>query len=207
MNSARRTPVLLLLSAPSGAGKTTLCQNLLAQDPQLTRAVTCTTRPPRPGEVPDRDYHFLEPAVFQERLGRGEFLESAQVYGYAYGTWRVEVLDRLRQGQDVLLNIDVQGAAQVRAGARDHADLHTALCSVFVVPPSLADLEARLVGRGQDAAEVMQRRLAAAQGEIRRWAEFDYVVVNDDLPCAVRQLQAILEAERARSGRLIPWFL
>ncbi len=201
MSPPPASAVLLLLSAPSGAGKTTLCQGLLAQDPSLTRAITCTTRPPRPGEADGVDYHFLDRAAFEQRLAQGAFLEHAEVHGHLYGTLQTEVLDRLRAGRNVLLNIDVQGAATLRRRAQADADLRRALVTVFVVPPSLAELEARLRKRGQDAEAVIQRRLAAAQGEMAHGKEFDYIMVSDTVPNGLRRLQAIMEAERMRSGR------
>jgi guanylate kinase len=195
--------VLILISAPSGAGKTTLCQALLAQDSRLTQAVTCTTRPPRPGEADGVDYHFLDREAFQHRLADGAFLEHAEVHGHLYGTLKTEVLDRLRSGQDVLLNIDVQGAASLRACARADQELRRALVTVFVAPPSLAELEARLRKRAQDSEEVIQRRLAAARSEMAHGREFDYMIVSDTVPSGLRQLQTILEAERLRTCRVV----
>jgi len=202
--SAHHVPLLLVISAPSGAGKTTLCQALLAQDPSLTRAITCTTRAPRPGEQDSVDYHFLEPATFQRRVAAGEFLEHAQVHGHSYGTLKSEVLDRLRQGRDVLLNVDVQGAASIRACAAQWPEIQQSLCTVFVAAPSLVELEARLRKRAQDAEDVIARRLRAARGEMAHWREFDYFVVSDNVPNGLRRMQMIIEAERMRPFRVIP---
>lgn len=198
---AGRIPVLLLLSAPSGAGKTTLCQQLLQRRPGLARAITCTTRPPRPGERDGVDYHFLDPETYARRVAAGEFLEHAMVYGHGYGTLRQEVLDRLRAGQDVLLNVDVQGAAAIRARARQEPLLQQALVTVFLTPPSRAVLEARLRRRGTDPEPVIQRRLAMAQTEIAHWKDFDYLIVSGSIAEDVQRLEVILEAEKLRSHR------
>ena len=202
--AARHLPLLILVSAASGAGKTTLCEELLKADPYFRRAITCTTRPPRPGEKDGLDYHFLDPATFQQRVAANEFLEHATVHGNFYGTLKSEVLDRLRAGQDVLLNIDVQGAASVRTSAAEQPELRRALCTVFIVAPSLAELERRLRKRGSDSEEVIQRRLAAARGEMARWTEFDYLVVSDTVPAGLRRLQVIVEAERMKQFRVTP---
>lgn len=199
----RPRPLLIVLSAPSGAGKTTLCQGLLARQPQLTRAITCTTRPPRPGEQDGIDYHFLSPATFQQRVQAGEFLEHAVVHGHHYGVLKQEVLTRLRQGRDVLLNVDVQGAASVRAAAQQDAELRQALVSVFLAPPNLGVLETRLRNRGTDSPEVIARRLATARVELSRWREFDYLIVSSTVEEDVRRMEVILEAERMRVGRAV----
>jgi guanylate kinase len=196
--------LLLVVSAPSGAGKTTLCNELLGRDPRLSRAVTCTTRPPRPGEREGLDYYFLSAEAFHGQAEQGAFLEHATVHGHSYGTLRSEVLEKLRAGRDVLLNIDVQGAESIRAcAARDEA-LKLALCTVFLAPPSLAELEARLRKRAQDAPEEIQRRLAVARNELAQWRAFDYVVVSDTVPQSTQRLQSIVEAERLRSWRVAP---
>lgn len=196
-----RRPLLIVLSAPSGAGKTTLCQGLLARQPQLTRAVTCTTRAPRPGERDGVDYYFLAPATFELRVQAGEFLEHALVHGHRYGVLKEEVLMRLRQGRDVLLNVDVQGAASVRAAAQQEPELRQALVSVFLAPATLAVLEERLRHRGTDSPGVIARRLATARLELGRWREFDYLIVSSTMQEDVRRMEVILEAERMRVGR------
>jgi guanylate kinase len=198
---APSAPLLIVISAPSGGGKTTLCQLLLQACPDLERAVTCTTRPPRTGESDGTDYHFLAAAAFQQQVAAGEFLEHATVHGNRYGTRKSEVLDRLARGRDVLLNIDVQGAAAVRAQAAANPVLQAALVSVFLTPPSLRILEKRLRGRGTDAEEVIQRRLAAARSELEHWREFDYVILSASPEEDLRRAQAILAAEKLRSGR------
>jgi len=201
MAEASFNNLLVVISAASGAGKTTLCRQLLAAQPNLTRAVTCTTRPPRPGERPGVDYHFLDPADFLQRVQAGLFLEHATVYGHRYGTLRAEVFDRLGAGQDVLLALDVQGAATLRAKAAEEPELRRALVSVFLTPPSLAVLEQRLRQRGSDAPEVIERRLAVARGEIARWQEFDYLLISGTVAEDVRRLQVLLEAEKLRTHR------
>src|SRR5947207_3182490 len=145
-------PLLVLISAPSGGGKTTICQQLLAAQPQMTRAITCTTRLPRKGERDGVDYYFLDAGSFLKRVQAGNFLEHATVYGHSYGTLKSEVLGKLRQGKDVLLNVDVQGAATIRARTEEDAELKRALVSVFLTPASLGILEERLKKRGTDSA-------------------------------------------------------
>lgn len=195
------SPLLIVISAPSGAGKTTLCRNLLEADPRVTRAITCTTRPPRPGEQPGLDYHFLTEEDFQARVADGKFLEHATVYGNCYGTLKGEVKGRLERGGDVLLNIDVQGAASVRREAASDPVLRGAVCSVFLTPATVQELEGRLRGRGQDAPEVIQRRLAVARQELARWEEFDYLLISDTPAEDLRRLQVIVEAEKMRRHR------
>ncbi len=195
-------PVLLLVSAPSGAGKTTVCQGLLAAQPALARAITCTTRPPRSGEEEGRDYYFLSPAEFERRVRQGEFLEHAEVYGHRYGTLRAEVRRRLEAGQDVLLNIDVQGAASVRAAASDDALLRAALVTVFLTTPSLEELARRLTGRATDSPETIQRRLAVARSELTKAPDFDYLLISGTMEEDRRRLETIYQAEKLRSSRV-----
>lgn len=195
-------PVLLVVSAPSGAGKTTVGELLLQADPGLERAVTCTTRPSRAAERNGVDYHFLDRAEFERRLASGEFLEHAEVYGNRYGTLRSEVAGRLERGRDVLLTVDVQGAEAVRqVGAAGDPVLGPALVSVFLMPPSWGELKRRLTGRNQDATEVIERRLSAARDEMGQWPRFDYVVVSGAKEADLIAMQRILEAERLRSHR------
>ncbi len=196
-----RNPLLVVLSGPSGAGKTTLCRNLLAADPGVTRAVTCTTRSPRPGEREGVDYHFLTPAAFERGVAAGDFLEHAVVHGQRYGTWKHEVLRRLRTGRDVLLNVDVQGANAVRAAARAHPRLQGAVITVFLQPPTIAELERRLRGRNSDSPAVMRQRLAAAEQEMAEAPRFDHQVRSGAPADDLRRLQAILQAARKRADR------
>lgn len=198
----------MVISSPSGGGKTTLCQRLMAGDARIARAVTCTTRPPRPGERDGVDYHFLDEASFLRRVGAREFLEHARVYGHYYGTLKREVHTRLEEGRDVLLNIDVQGAAAVRALAAKEAWLRAALVTVFLMPASLSVLEGRLRQRGQDSEAVIQQRLEVARAEIAQWPSFDYVIVSDTIAADVGRMQAIVTAERLRTHRaVLPEFL
>ena len=194
-------PLLILISAPSGGGKTTLSQQLLAARPDMTRAITCTTRPPRPGEKDGVDYHFLEPAEFQKRVQAGDFLEHATVFGRSYGTLRSELLDPLRAGRDVLLNVDVQGAATIRERAQTEPELKRALVTVFLTPPSVAVLEERLKKRNTDAPEEIQKRLGLARQEIAQWRHFDYLLISSTIPEDLRRMLAIVEAEKLRAAR------
>jgi guanylate kinase len=195
-------PLLVLISAPSGAGKTTVCQQLLAARPGMTRAVTCTTRPPRVGEHDGVDYYFLDAADFLKRLQAGNFLEHATVYGHSYGTLKAEVLGKLRQGKDVLLNVDVQGAATIRAKAQEDPELRRALITVFLTPASVDILEGRLQNRGTDAPAVIQKRLSVARQEIAQWKNFDYLLMSTSIREDLRRMLAIVEAEKMRSARV-----
>lgn len=201
MAATRSTVLLLVISAPSGGGKTTVCQNLLAANANLTRAITCTTRAPRTGEKDGVDYYFLSAADFLKRVQAGHFLEYATVYGHSYGTLKAEVLGKLRMGKDVLLNIDVQGAAAIRQQAALDPELQRALVTVFLTPPSLAELEGRLRKRGTDAEPVIQKRLGTARQEIAQWKHFDYLILSATMPEDLRRMQVILEAEKLRQCR------
>ncbi|MGA2661270.1 MAG: guanylate kinase [Verrucomicrobiota bacterium] len=198
------SPLLVVISAPSGGGKTTLCQQLLAARPEMTRAITCTTRPARPGEQDGVDYYFLDPASFLRRVRACDFLEHATVYGHSYGTLKSEVLGKLGQGKNVLLNVDVQGAATLLQRARENPELGRALVSVFLTPPSMAVLEARLRKRGTDAPAVIQKRLSLARQEIARWKQFDYLILSASIGEDLRRMLAIIEAERLRCARVSP---
>jgi guanylate kinase len=203
VKNAVLSPLLVLLSAPSGGGKTTLGEQLLEARPDMARAITCTTRDPRVGEKNGVDYHFLDADSFLKRVQAGNFLEHATVYGHSYGTLKSEVLSKLRQGKDVLLNVDVQGAAAIRARAEEDVELKRALVSVFLTPSSLAVLEARLKKRGTDSAAAIQKRLSEARQEIARWKNFDYLLISDSIQEDLRRMQAIIEAEKMRSARAV----
>ena len=194
-------PLLILISAPSGAGKTTLCDLLLAGLPNLTRAITCTTRPPRTGEKNGVDYHFFSAEEFLKRLHAGNFLEHATVYGNSYGILKSELLGKLRAGKDVLLNVDVQGAATIREQAEAEPELKRALVTIFLTPPSVTVLEERLKKRGADAEVVIQKRLAVARQEISQWKNFDYLLISGDKREDLRRTTAIIESEKMRSAR------
>jgi len=198
MIELQRKPILFLVSAPSGAGKTTLSE-LLKQEfaGSLYALVTATTRPMRPGEVEGQSYFFLTPQEFAQRVAAGGFLEHATVHGNSYGSPRAPVFEALARGQDVLMNVDVQGAASVRA-ALAATPAAPPLVDIFIAPPSLHILQARLTGRGQDSAEVIARRVEKAAAELARWREYSYLVINDELEIARDQLRAIVLAERAR---------
>jgi guanylate kinase len=197
-------PLLILISAPSGGGKTTLCDLLLKSQPQMTRAITCTTRPPRPGEKDGVDYYFLAAGDFLTRVQAGNFLEHATVYGNSYGLLKSELLGKLRAGKDVLLNVDVQGAATLRAAALAEPELRVALVTVFLTPPSLEILAARLKKRNSDAPAVIQKRLAVAKQEISQWKNFDYLVISTSKEADLRQTLAIVAAEKMRTERSLP---
>ena len=185
---------LYIVSAPSGAGKTSLVRAVLGVDPLVKKSVSYTTRAPRPAEVNGEAYHFISPEEFERMRTRGEFLETATVHGNLYGTAKRTVDDMCERGDDVLLEIDWQGAAQVRK-------LHSDAVSVFVLPPSLEALEQRLRGRGQDDADVIARRLEASRGEMAHVVEFDYVIINDEFHRAAQDLISIIRAERLKASR------
>lgn len=201
MSLVDRIPLMLLISAPSGAGKTTLCHRLLAANPQMRRAVTCTTRPARDGEVDGVDYYFFDAETFERRVKAGEFLEHADVYGNRYGTLKSEVHRRLDEGVDVLINVDVQGADSIRAAAADDPVLRAALVTLFLIPASVEVLEKRLRKRASDSEAVIRRRLGEARQEAAHWRHFDYLLVSGTPDEDASRAQAILEAEHMRTRR------
>lgn len=184
---------LFVVAAPSGAGKSTLVNALLEREPSISLSISHTTRPPRPGEQYGRHYYFVERAEFEREVAEGIFLEHAEVHGNFYGTSRTTVAELLEQGRDVLLEIDWQGARQIRKSKPD-------CVSVFILPPSRAELERRLRGRGSDSADVIARRLHNSREEIAHANEFDYVIVNDRFEDALGDLQAIVHAVRQRAS-------
>jgi len=199
--TANKSSLLILISAPSGGGKTTLCDQLLATESNITRAVTSTTRPPRPGEQHGKDYYFFTPEEFQRRVAAGEFVEHATVFGRSYGVLRSELLDKLRSGKDVLLNVDVQGAAAFRAHAEAEPELRDALVSIFLTPASMAELDARLRRRNSDSEAEIQKRLAIAAQELAQWNQFDYLIISTSIAEDLRRAKAVLEAEKMRVRR------
>jgi guanylate kinase len=190
-----RRGLMLVLSSPSGAGKTTLSRKLLEADPGVELSVSVTTRKQRPGEIDGRDYHFIDAPRFEAMVKQGELLEWAQVFGHRYGTPRSPVEAALANGHDVLFDIDWQGTQQLRERA-DHD-----LVSIFVLPPSMSDLERRLRRRAQDPDDVIRARMATAADEMSHWAEYDYVVINTDIDRAFKEVQTILAAERLKRIR------
>ncbi|MBI3676715.1 MAG: guanylate kinase [Proteobacteria bacterium] len=193
----KRRGLMLVLSSPSGAGKTTLSRMLLASDGGITMSISATTRAKRPNEVEAQDYFFMTPQQFECSAVAGDFLEHAMVFEHRYGTPKTPVVEALRVGRDVLFDIDWQGTQQLKEKMRDD------LVSIFVLPPSHDELERRLKTRAQDSAEVVAKRMAKAADESSHWPEYDYVIVNRDLRGAEAKVRAILEAERARRTRLI----
>jgi guanylate kinase len=189
-----RRGLMLVLSSPSGAGKSTLSRKLLAADPDVELSVSVTTRKQRPGEVDGRDYHFIDAPRFDAMVEDGDLLEWAEVFGNRYGTPRLPVEAALAQGRDVLFDIDWQGTQQLEKAGRD-------LVSIFVLPPSIPDLEQRLRTRAQDSDEVIRGRMAKAADEMSHWAEYDYVIINTDIDHAFAQVRSILAAERLTRER------
>jgi len=198
-----RPGLLIIISAPSGGGKTTLCNRLLEWDKNLTRVVTCTTRAPRPGEQDGRDYHFLTKTEFERRIAAGDFLEHAQYNGHYYGTPRRFVEEEMGKGRDVLMAIEVQGAGKVmqlvRSGLFPYPD---SLVTIFLVPPTMELLEQRLRRRGQDDEAAIQKRLQIAREEMSHWREYDYTIVTGHIDDDVAHAKAILIAEKCRTHRV-----
>ncbi len=192
-----RRGLMLVISSPSGAGKTTIAHELLRRDSLIAMSVSYTTRPKRLSEAEGKDYHFVDAKTFEQMVAQRAFLEHAEVFGHAYGTPKAVVEASLKAGKDVLLDIDWQGNRQLRGVADGD------LVSVFILPPSTEELNRRLHMRAQDSEEVVQKRMAKAAGEISHWDEFDYLVVNDDLEESVEAIVAILKAERLRRERRI----
>jgi len=194
MKSQRRG-LMIILSSPSGAGKTTLTRRLLSENPNMRMSVSATTRKPRPGEVEGRDYYFVRKAEFSNMIEEGEFLEHAKVFDNYYGTPRGPVEESLAEGKDVIFDIDWQGAQQLTQAASDD------LVKIFILPPNMQELEKRLRSRAQDSDEVIAKRMSKSEAEISHWAEYDYVIVNDDVDMAMAELSAIVIAERQKRKR------
>ncbi|MBM3603423.1 MAG: guanylate kinase [Alphaproteobacteria bacterium] len=191
-----RTGLMVILSSPSGAGKSTLARRLMDWDTSLRFSVSATTRRPRPGEVDGVDYYFTSPEEFRTMVAQGQMLEHAEVFGNLYGSPRAPVEAAMGEGRDTLFDVDWQGGQQIRASA-----LGGHVVSIFVLPPSLPELERRLRARGQDSDVVIAGRMLKSRSEISHWAEYDYVLVNDDLDQTEMRLRAILTAERLRRDR------
>jgi len=197
MTDIARRGLLLVMSSPSGAGKTTLSRRLLAADPSIAMSVSVTTRAPRPGEVNGRDYHFITQEDFARLRDRGDLLEYAEVFGNFYGTPKRPVMEALQAGRDVLFDIDWQGTQQLAQAMEED------LVRIFILPPSAEELRERLIGRAQDSASTVARRMAKAADEISHWPEYDYVIVNDDIDVSDAEITAILRAERLRRRRRV----
>ena len=191
-----RRGLMFVLSSPSGAGKTTMSRRLMTEDGDIVMSVSVTTRPPRPGEIPGRDYHFIDDAQFDNALAAGELLEWATVFGHRYGTPRGPVQDALHDGRDVLFDIDWQGTQQLQ-----QTDAGSDLVRVFILPPNMAELERRLKSRGTDSAAVIAHRMRRAATEISHWGEYDYILINDDPELCLAEIRAILKAERLARRR------
>ncbi len=195
--AVQRRGLMLVLSSPSGAGKTTLSRQLLGNDSHISLSISCTTRDKRPGEKDGVDYHFIDTATFRGMIDRGEFLEHARVFDHYYGTPSPPVEEALSAGRDMLFDIDWQGTQQLKEKGRDD------LVTVFILPPSTRDLERRLISRAQDSHEVVARRMSKAADEMSHWAEYDYAIINKDIATSLSQLKAILTAERLKRERLL----
>lgn len=192
----QRTGLLIILSSPSGAGKSTLARRLMQWDPDLRFSVSATTRPPRPGEQEGREYYFRSREEFAAMVAAGEMLEHAEVFGNLYGSPRAPIEAAMAAGRDILFDVDWQGGQQIR-----NSPLGAASVSIFVLPPDLAELRRRLEARSQDSAAVIDGRMARSRDEISHWAEYDYVLVNDDLDATEAKLRMIVGAERLRRTR------
>ncbi|OUD11062.1 guanylate kinase [Marivivens niveibacter] len=192
----RRRGLLIILSSPSGAGKSSLAKRLMAWDPSLKFSVSATTRQPRPGEVDGVDYYFKSHEEFEKLIADGGMLEHAEVFGNYYGSPQGPIDEAIAEGRDTIFDIDWQGGQQIR-----RSKLAQDVVSIFILPPSIADLESRLRGRAQDSDEVIEKRMSQSRNEISHWAEYDYVIVNRDLDKAEEELKTILTAERARASR------
>ena len=193
--SRRRRGLLIVLSSPSGAGKSTIGRNLMAEDPTITMSISATTRPMRPGEVADVDYHFVDDAEFQRLVEADEFAEWAYVFEHRYGSPKEPIKEALREGRDTLFDIDWQGTQQLEYAFR------TDLVRIFILPPSMAELRRRLEERGTDSPETIEFRMRRAAAEIGHWAEYDYVLINDDIERCTAAVRAIVVAERLRRER------
>lgn len=194
-NKIRRVGILFVISSPSGAGKTTLARKLLKEDKNIELSVSVTTRPPRKSEINKKDYIFVNKKKFEDMIKKNMFLEHASVFGHKYGTLKKPISNKLKRGIDILFDIDWQGTQELKEKETNH------LVSVFILPPSTKELEKRLLNRAQDSKEEVKKRMSAAISEITHWAEYDYVIINDDLEKTSEKLRAILISERLKRER------
>ena len=197
-----RLGIALIVSGPSGAGKSTVCNSLRKRHPELEFSVSCTTREPRRGEVDGKDYHFIDKMEFQRRVENDEFLEYADVHGNFYGTLKSEIMDRVEAGKDVLLDIDVQGALQVKESSKKYSLLGKCSESVFLGPPSFDELERRLRSRGTEKEESIRKRLDDAKSELDHWKDYDYLIINKDVEQAVKDMENLIEMLHKSTKRL-----
>ena len=195
----KRGGILFLISAPSGGGKSTLLR-MLSEEPDFVYSISCTTRAPRPGEVDGRDYHFLSVAEFERRIAAGEFLEHAEVHGNFYGTLRQTILDSMNSGRDVLMDVDIQGAARIRANADD--EMRAALVDIFLMPPSMEELRRRLLKRATESPEQLDVRLRNAKTEMAAWRDYRYTMLSGTPMQDFENFRAIMQSERLRSSRM-----
>jgi len=198
MGTQHRHGLLIILSSPSGAGKSTLARRLIEDDPSIRFSVSATTRPARPGEVEGQHYFFRTREQFEDMVAQGEMLEHAEVFGNLYGSPVKPVQEATAQGNDIIFDVDWQGGDQIRA-----SDMKRDVVSIFLLPPSLTELRRRLIARGQDASDVVERRMSQAMSEISHWTSYDYVLVNEDLDRCEQELKSIIAAERLRRERQV----
>ena len=196
----KRSGILFLISAPSGGGKSTLLR-MLAEEPDFAYSISCTTRAPRPGEVDGHDYHFLSNVEFKRRIAAEEFLEHAEVHGNFYGTLRQTILDSMSSGRDVLMDVDIQGAARIRANADE--EMRVALVDIFLMPPSVEELRRRLLKRGTESAEQLDVRLRNAKTEMAAWRDYRYTMLSGTPMQDFENFRAIMQSERLRSARMV----
>jgi len=191
----------LIVSGPSGVGKGTICGEINTHFPNLQFSVSCTTRSPRPGEIEGKHYYFIDKTVFEEKIAAGEFIEYAEVFGNYYGTLRSEVVNHIKNGRDVLLDIDIQGAMQIKKHATNNQLLKRCCEFIFIVPPNLQELEQRLRGRNTETEAVIQQRLAKSEHELSFWPKYDYIIINDTVEAAVARMQHIINALHCSTSR------
>jgi guanylate kinase len=198
----QRLGIALIVSGPSGAGKSTVCNLLRQKHPELEFSVSCTTREPRNGEIDGKDYHFIDKKEFQRRIENNQFLEHADVHGNFYGTLKSEIIDRVESGKDVLLDIDVQGAIQVRKSSEKKSLIERCSEYVFLGPPSFEELERRLRSRGTEKEESIRKRLDNAKSELEHWKNYDYLIINKDVEQAVKDMENLIEMLHKSTKRL-----